>query len=403
MPASFVVAFNRDRDFYQVPLALQERGLLTELVTDFYAPPLGLLGRLPGLSRFSRRRVQGLPFGKVSWNKQALQMQLLDLPRARTGAERVSVFKNLDRHLSRAALRSAIRKEADLFLYSGYACEAFEDPAARRLRKGLFVFHPHGRPSLDILAADLERHPEAAESHRWHRAEIELSDSARLDVEARAADFIVCASSFTAQSLAHLRSPTQPVTIAPYGCFPPPDTSPPRRKGPARFLFVGQGVQRKGLHHLLKAWQRLRACQMTLTIVASSIDPGIRALADQPGVSLLGAQSSSDLQQLYADADVFVMPSLVEGFGLVYLEALSAGCFVIGTTNTGLPDLNLPEGIGRVLPSGDLDALAGTLEALATDFTFLDRRGIQDFARRLSWRKFRHAVSNACTAALKDE
>lgn len=395
----YVVAFNRDRDFYQVPLALEERNLLGGLVTDFYIPDLGPLRRLPALHRASRRRVRGLPFGKVSWNWAALRMQLLDLPRAHGCAERIAVLKRLDQRLSRAALRLALRREADLFLYSGYAREAFEHPSAGDLRKGLFVFHPHGGPSLEILKADLERHPEVAESHGWHRTEIELSDSDRLDAETRAADFIACASSFTASSLAGVRSSQQNVTIAPYGCFPPAAAAgAPRPDGPARFLFVGQGVQRKGLHHLLKTWRRLRLPGATLTVVASAIDPGIRTLADQPNVTVLGPRTPEELARLYAQSDIFAMPSLVEGFGLVYLEALSAGCFVIGSSNTGLPDLGLPDEAGRVLPAGDLEALGSALEEAAAlaGARLLDRGAIQNFSRRLSWERFRRSIGEIC-------
>lgn len=392
----FVVAFNRDRDFYQLPLALEEEGLLAGLVTDFYSPALGPLSDLPILRRASRRHVQGLPFTKVAWNWPALRMQLLDLPRARDGAARIKLFKRLDRSLSRAALRLALRKDADLFLYSGYAREAFESPAAGRLQKGLFVFHPHGRLSLEILEADLARHPEAVESHRWHRSEIELSDGERLDAEARAADFLVCASSFTAKSLNGARQPDRPVTVAPYGCIPVRPAVEAGRRKTVKFLFVGQGVQRKGLHHLLKVWRRLRLQRASLTVVASSMDPGIGKLANQSHVSLRGAQSRNELQRLYHDADVFVMPSLVEGFGLVYLEAIAAGCFVIGTENTGLPDLGLPDEAGCIVPAGDLKALGDALERAFLVAGNLDRRRIQAFSHQLSWQNFRQRIAEVC-------
>ena len=398
-PRPFVVAFNRDRDFYQVPLALQEANLLAGLVTDIYAPPLGPLAPVWPLSRFAKRRTPDLPFDKVAWNLTALRLQLLDLPRAQSGEERVAVFKQLDRALSRAALELALRREADLFLYSGYAREAFEDPRAQGLRKGLFVFHPHGRAALQILADDLEKHPEVAESHSWHRTEIELSDGERLDVEAGSADFLACASSFTAKSLAHVITSPQAIKIAPYGCFPASKAVKARRdKGPVRFLFVGQGVQRKGIHHLLKVWKQLHSLDATLTIIASSLDPGLRSIADQKGVTLLGAQSAHDLQRHYDKADVFIMPSLIEGFGLVYLEALSAGCYIIGTENTGLPDLHLPLDVGKVIQAGDLNALEAAIQDTVNlvNAGGVDPRGIQKFAEGLSWDAFRSAIRHAC-------
>lgn len=401
MKTSWVVAFNRSRDFYQVPLALQERNRLAGLVSDFYAPPLGFLSRLKPFQRISRRRDDRIPFNKVQWNANALRLQLFHLPRARTGSERVEIFKRLDKNLSRAALRLALRKNADLLLYSGYAREAFESAESNSMTKGLFVFHPHGGPSLEILAADLEAHPEAAESHRWHRTEIELSDGERLDAETQKADFLICASSFTARTLGYDSFSKKPLTIAPYGCFlqkqSPALTSVKNRK--VSFLFVGQGVQRKGLHHLLKVWKKLNPVSATLTIVASSFDPGFQKLSDQPSVTVLGSQSAANLQRLYEASDVFVMPSLIEGFGLVYLEALSAGCFVIGTENSGLPDLNLPDFCGRILQPGNLQMLREALEETIDRAQQLERDSIKNFAATCSWSAFRTAVADACQSA----
>jgi len=395
---SWVVAFNRNRDFYQVPLALQERKALAGLVTDFYMPSLGPLNRLKTFQRLSRRRDDGIPFKKVQWNASALRLQLFDLQRAKNGSRRIEVFKKLDKNLSRAALRLALRKNADLLLYSGYALEAFESEDSASLRKGLFVFHPHGGPSLEILQADLEEHPEAAESHRWHRTEIELSDGDRLDAETEMADFLICASSFTASTVANGKTSQKPLTIAPYGCFSSESllAQAPTKKDRVSFLFVGQGVQRKGLHHLLKVWKKLNPKSATLTIVSSSYDPGFLKLSDQPSVTLLGPQSTSNLQKLYEESDVFVMPSLIEGFGLVYLEALSAGCFIIGTENSGLPDLNLPEYCGQILQPGNLEMLQATLEQTIDQAQHFDPNAIRRFAATCSWSAFRSTVAEAC-------
>jgi hypothetical protein len=64
----YVVAFNRARDFYQVPLALCEIELLSSLVTDCYYPnDQPLLRRLPGVSSLKHRYASGLPSSLVHW------------------------------------------------------------------------------------------------------------------------------------------------------------------------------------------------------------------------------------------------------------------------------------------------------------------------------------------------
>jgi glycosyltransferase involved in cell wall biosynthesis len=60
------------------------------------------------------------------------------------------------------------------------------------------------------------------------------------------------------------------------------------------------------------------------------------------------------------------MPSLVEGFGQVYLEALGHGCPVLGTANTCLPDIGTEADGVFLCEPGDIDSLVGKLEQLAS-------------------------------------
>ena len=85
------------------------------------------------------------------------------------------------------------------------------------------------------------------------------------------------------------------------------------------------------------------------------------------------------------------MPSLVEGFGHVYLEALARGCPVLGTANTALPDLGGEADGIFVTPAGDVEALTAALERLAS--TAARRSKLRAAARvtaeRYPWHAFR--------------
>ena len=97
-------------------------------------------------------------------------------------------------------------------------------------------------------------------------------------------------------------------------------------------ILCWQWFTRKGLHHLIEAWGKANLSHSQLTLVCRSIDPQIRAAWSLPkGIHLCSAVSQPELEKLYQQADVFVLPSLVEGFGYVYLEALARGCFCLGT------------------------------------------------------------------------
>ena len=209
------------------------------------------------------------------------------------------------------------------------------------------------------------------------------------------------------RTLVHAGCNADRIVVIPYGSPPPTAVLKSRPRGSCRFLFVGQGVQRKGLHHLAEAWRlaALQGCE--LTVASYLIDPGIAPMLELPGVRLLGRQNSAELASLFAAADAFVMPSLVEGFGLVYLEALAAGCHVLGTGNTGLPDMELSNVAATIIPPGEPDTLASALTAIAQRKASdgLDPEGIRAEAARWGWSDFRcsiaaHAESLLCQAVV---
>lgn len=380
----FVCVINRNRDGYQVPLALREADLLESFVTDFYAPdrPPKWLPRV-----LQRRRLDGLPASACESSRWSFLVQnTMHALRAPMGR----VFPYTDRVLARHALRSARRSGSHLYCYASYMPRAGEIPAGRKVID--FEFHPHPALTLDLLREDAGRYSEVArtfEAEAYHAGREQVNDSWKQ------AHAIVCASRMTRRSLEHVGCDPALITVIPYGFLGDATAVAARPDGPCRVLYVGQGIQRKGLHHLLRAWRTIRRANAELTLICYRIDPGIAELADQPGVTLLGRQSREALARHYAAADVFAMPSLIEGFGLVYLEALAAGCHVIGTENTGLPDLPLSETALSLAGVGDIEGLAAALEALIARKAAgtLDPQAIADQARQWSWSDFRRAIA----------
>jgi len=126
------------------------------------------------------------------------------------------------------------------------------------------------------------------------------------------------------------------------------------------------------------------------------IEPSLRALvAATPGVTLRSDVMQVQLEELYAGASLFCMPSLVEGFGQVYLEALSHGLPVLGTPNTCLPDLGGEDNGVFVCEPGDVEALAKMLKRLAHAIPG-DRRlseAARDCAQRFTWTAFRTKIA----------
>lgn len=401
---NFVTAFNRDRDLYQVPLALQEADLLERLITDLYVPD-GLRGaKVLDLMHLQHRYALGLPSSKVDGSPASVLLQALGPRLLRGRAKEGWLFSKVDQLLSRKSLEVARQTGASFFTYSSYALEAFSDEAMARRRKVLFVYHPPSEGFMDILSEDLETYPEVAWSYAAHQAEMKDTDGERLKSEILLADELVCASTFTARSIRKLKKDAD-VMVVPYGVAPVHGgigQKPSRSDGRARFLFVGQGLQRKGLHHLLKVWPRVRGSNAELVLVCSRIDPAMKTTIADCGdsVVLMANLTRAQLGEEFAAADVFVMPSLVEGFGLVFLEALSAGCFCIGTPHTGLADLDLPDDVARIVPCGDINALE---EAIIESMKIIlrkqiDTEKIRAAGSKRTWADFRSEVRDIAHA-----
>ena len=170
--------------------------------------------------------------------------------------------------------------------------------------------------------------------------------------------------------------------------------------GHCNFLFVGSGVQRKGLHVLCKAWSDLQPSDAHLTIVARSMDPSIRELVPRNNATLLSGVSPSQLEEEYRKAHVFVMPSLVEGFGYVYLEALRFGCYCIGTENSGLPDLGQLTGVAELVVPGSVQDLQAALARASQKHSAgeLDGKAPQLKVKEYPWLRFRESIVSAVAA-----
>jgi glycosyltransferase involved in cell wall biosynthesis len=133
-------------------------------------------------------------------------------------------------------------------------------------------------------------------------------------------------------------------------------------------LTVGAIVPRKGYDVLVEALAGLLDLPWHLTIVGEARDETaterLRAAIQRHGlgarVSMLGAVSPSRLSALYAAADLFVLPSRYEGFGMAYAEAIAHGLPVIGTTAGAIPDTVPPEA-GVLIPPDDVPALTAAL------------------------------------------
>jgi glycosyltransferase involved in cell wall biosynthesis len=109
---------------------------------------------------------------------------------------------------------------------------------------------------------------------------------------------------------------------------------------------------------------------------STRLDALIQKLGVEDNVRLLGVVEDSVLQQLYRQCDVMVLPSEQEGFGIVFLEAMSYGKPCIGAAYGGIPEVIIDGNTGYLVSFGDSDAVARCVVGLASDSNLARRMGL---------------------------
>jgi glycosyltransferase involved in cell wall biosynthesis len=191
----------------------------------------------------------------------------------------------------------------------------------------------------------------------------------QLGIYAKAAG-VIAMSRWLAESLvADTGLPREKVHVVHPGLVAGNSAPLPMRPAPRRrLLFIGRTFASKGGDIVLKALARLRDQvdpRITLTIAGPPAWPA----GDVPdGVDFLGALPSGEVAKLYDTHDLFVLPTRIEGFGIVFAEALARGLPCIGRNNFAMPEIIQPPRYGSLLDGDDPDQLAKLIaEALGDD------------------------------------
>jgi UDP-glucose:(heptosyl)LPS alpha-1,3-glucosyltransferase len=138
-------------------------------------------------------------------------------------------------------------------------------------------------------------------------------------------------------------------------------------------LFVGSGFERKGLKFLIEAAESVPE-PVTIFVLGKGSEKKFKGIIKNQKVIFCGPRK--DVHKYYAAADIFVLPSMYEPFGLVYLESLASGIPVIATKSCGASEI-IKDGTHGFLVSKpeDTEAMAGKIKYLINHRDELENMG----------------------------
>jgi glycosyltransferase involved in cell wall biosynthesis len=294
---------------------------------------------------------------------------------------------------------STIDYQPILLSYSYAALEPFRYAKFRGWKTVLVQIDP-GPEEERIVAEEIARVPELA--GKWQPAPAEYWASWR--EECRLADAIVVNSEWSKEGLVRSGVPSEKFTVFPLafqlGVSDGRLREPPLQRGyperftqerPMRVLFLGQVNLRKGVARLLEAAEILRDEPVEFWMVGPLQIPNAETLTKKAPLKWLGPATRKQAAEKYKNADVFILPTLSDGFAITQLEAQAYGLPIIssrscgGVVESGRNGIVLEEPNAASIANAIRDCLADPdrLQKLAAASYVSDEFTIDALAQRL--------------------
>jgi glycosyltransferase involved in cell wall biosynthesis len=162
-----------------------------------------------------------------------------------------------------------------------------------------------------------------------------------------------------------------------------------------KLLFVGTWIDHKGIYALAEAFEQLLALapRVRLTIAGcAETEERVRhyfSSAVQGTINIRPFVSRAEMPEVYAQHDICVLPSLVEGMPLVLLEAMASGLAVVTTESSGMADLVEDGHDGLLTIPGDADSLTVAMATLCGNSQLRQKLGCaaQEKMKRFTWKR----------------
>lgn len=278
----------------------------------------------------------------------------------------------------------------DVTAIYGYDAKCLETFRAARKKGGIKLYYEAAFGYTPYVAELLQE--EISLNPEWESSIPLLSGQSisRQKEEMEIADHIVVASQFAKSSFVQAGFGGD-ISVINYGA--PASRTPIIKKHPdnkkLRVIYVGALTQQKGISYLFDAISMLPNNEIDFTLIGQDYSQGKNKLLTKlisKHTWLPSAPHNQVLEEL-ASADVLVLPSIAEAFGLVVLEALSQGTVVIVSENCGGSDV-VTDGVnGFIVPIRDSNSIAAKLELLNKNRSILENMKVEalQVAHNCTW------------------
>jgi glycosyltransferase involved in cell wall biosynthesis len=257
----------------------------------------------------------------------------------------------------------------------GWASFSLESGKNQKRQGGIFLLDracPHARYQRELLLQE-------AELLKIKYDPMSNAFMERMEHEYQLADKILVPSSYTHKSFIEhgiSRDKLEILRLDANFTLRAPRVRGEKRSGDFVVGTIGGNIIRKGFLYLLRAWKKLglKGAKLLIKSSRSEIDkiPLLSELIKQsPTIEVVGYMEN--IESFYDQCDVFCLPSIDDGFGMVVLEALSCGLPVITTTNVGATEFVREGKNGFCVPIRDEDSLAECLQRYFDDPQLVER------------------------------
>lgn len=350
MTAKIAVAHLGARKHYQEPILFHEWGVLERFYTDFYAGHSQMtkllrspkvFPKLPGVLKKGLDRYDPILAQAPVTHFPTFGYQYLQKLKNSSPQQACSVYNWAGKEFCQRIIQHGLGDADTIYGFPVSSLELFEHAK----RQGLHCI-------LDQIIAEraftyglLEE--EEAVWADWSLTPFKIQAAereliAREQQEHRLSDHVICGSEFVRESLMAKGMDASRISVVPLGRLKdeivpthrPERRSPKARGDELRILFAGAVNLRKGIPYLLTALRSLNVPFVCKAAGGIEIKPE-RVAEYRDVCEFLGRVPRSQMSELYAWADVFVLPSIVEGSAMVTYEALMCGLPILTTHNSG--------------------------------------------------------------------